>query len=209
MRALRDWLDTDESVRVRSRTGFDTTWDEPKPTQSRWHQAKSVLMALLLAKTPPKSELNLVLTHPDANVDGLTKWVVYYLMPFYWKIRDTRRQRKVPQPLSASELETIHVEQQDPEASHNSQPVKRKRQRRDPKTIESVSEATALRFTSALSTVIACLIPVVAIAVLTQVKGTRDLLLCITGFAVIFAVGLIFLTQGTSSRTEIFAATAA
>ncbi|KAJ4399344.1 hypothetical protein N0V91_009533 [Didymella pomorum] len=76
-------------------------------------------------------------------------------------------------------------------------------------TVKSMSEATAVRFTSSLSTVVACLLPVVAIAVLTQVKGERNLLLCITAFAIIFAVGLIALTQGTSTRTEIFAATAA
>lgn len=77
------------------------------------------------------------------------------------------------------------------------------------KTLETWSETSALRFTSGASTVVACVLPVVAITVLSQLQGTRDLLLCIAGFAVIFAVGLIFLTQGTSTRVEIFTATAA
>ncbi|KAF1354387.1 hypothetical protein EJ07DRAFT_158541 [Lizonia empirigonia] len=209
MRSLRKWLDTDDGARVRSRHGFDTTWGKTMPEQSVWTHARAVLAALLLAKSPPKSGLDLVVTHPEAKVDGLTKWVVYYLMPLYWKLRDDRRKKREPKPPSVFALQTLAARQQDPEAPENAQSPKRVKMRRDFKSLEKVSEATALRFTSALSTVIACLIPVVAIAVLTQVSGTRDLLLCITGFAVIFAVGLIFLTQGTSSRTEIFAATAA
>lgn len=209
MRSLRKWLDTDDGARVRSRHGFDKTWGKTMPEQSVWTHARAVLAALLLAKSPPKSDLDLVVTHPEAKVDGLTKWVVYYLMPLYWNLRDDRRKKRESKSACEFVLQTLAARQHDPEAPENAQSPKRVKTRRDFKSLEKVSEATALRFTSALSTVIACLIPVVAIAVLTQVSGTRDLLLCITGFAVIFAVGLIFLTQGTSSRTEIFAATAA
>ncbi|OCL11259.1 hypothetical protein AOQ84DRAFT_287605 [Glonium stellatum] len=54
-----------------------------------------------------------------------------------------------------------------------------------------------------------CLLPVVAITVLSQLHGYRDLLLCLAGFVAIFALGLIFLTSGTTTRVEIFTATAA
>jgi VIT1/CCC1 family predicted Fe2+/Mn2+ transporter len=66
-----------------------------------------------------------------------------------------------------------------------------------------------LRLTSFFSTIIACLLPVIAISVLSQVHGTRNLLLCLAGFSLVFALGLIAMTQGTSKRTEVFAATAA
>ncbi|KAF2692108.1 hypothetical protein K458DRAFT_381932 [Lentithecium fluviatile CBS 122367] len=71
------------------------------------------------------------------------------------------------------------------------------------------SERPALKATGAASTVIACLLPVVAIWVLAYVDGLNKLLWCITGFTLAFVLGLILLTQGESTRTEIFAATAA
>ena len=74
-------------------------------------------------------------------------------------------------------------------------------------TLTKYSERTIMRVTSSISTVMACLLPTVAITVLSQVHGLRNLLLCLAGFAIVFASGLIFL--GTATRVEIFAATAA
>jgi hypothetical protein len=74
-------------------------------------------------------------------------------------------------------------------------------------TLATYSERGILRFTSSVSIVVACLLPVIAITVLSEVHGQRNLLLCLAGFAVMFAIGLIFL--GTGSRIEIFGATAA
>lgn len=207
MRSLREWLATDDSTIVRGRKGPDKTWgDGSQSAEPKWARARTVLNALMLAKQPPKSDLDLVVTHPEARIDGLTKWVVYWLMPFYWETKDRRRLAKAARS-SDVEMRPMPDTEADAEAQQDA-PI-RKPPQRDPKTLESASESTALRITSALSTVMACLIPVVAIAALTQLHGTRDLLICITGFAVLFAAGLIFLTQGTSSRTEIFAATAA
>ena len=207
MRSLREWLATEESTSVRGPAGQDKTWDDvSQSAEPKWGRARTVLNALLLAKQPPKSNPDLVITHPEAKIDGLTKWVVYWLMPFYWERRDRHRLAKDARS-SDVEMGPMPDTQADAEAQQDA-PVQNPPQR-DPKTLESASESTALRITSALSTVMACLIPVVAIVALTQLHGTRDLLICITGFAVLFAAGLIFLTQGTSSRTEIFAATAA
>ena len=207
MRSLGEWLATEESTCVRGPAGPDKTWgDGSQSAEPKWARARTVLNALMLAKQPPKSDLDLVITHPEAKIDGLTKWVVYWLMPFYWERRDRRILAKNERS-SNIEMRPRPDTQADAEAQQDA-PSQIPPQR-DPKTLESASESTALRITSALSTVVACLIPVVAIAALTQLHGTRDLLICITGFAVLFAAGLIFLTQGTSSRTEIFAATAA
>jgi hypothetical protein len=207
MRSLREWLATDESTSVRGLAGQDKTWGDPSQSaEPKWARARTVLSALFLAKQPPKSDLDLVITHREAKIDGLTKWVVYWLMPFYWDRRDHHRLAKDARS-SDVEMGPIPDTQADAKVQQDTPP--QKPPQRDPKTLESASESTALRITSALSTVMACLIPVVAIAALTQLHGTRDLLICITGFAVLFAAGLIFLTQGTSSRTEIFAATAA
>ncbi|KAJ8107113.1 hypothetical protein OPT61_g9089 [Boeremia exigua] len=209
MRSLRNWIGTEPDLHVLTRIGSDITWNELETEESVRTQVRSVFTALFRAKPSPEFTKDLVVTHPESNTDGLTKWIVYNLMPLYWKIRDARRAKNAPRPSSEVELRNFEAQQQDPEALQEGEKLNARRQRRDPKTLETVSEATVLRFTSALSTVIASLTPIIAIAVLSQLSGTRDLLLCITGFAMIFAILLIFLTQGTSSRTEIFAATAA
>jgi hypothetical protein len=66
-----------------------------------------------------------------------------------------------------------------------------------------------LRFTSFVATVVACLLPTVAIAVLATMHSQRELLGFIALFTAIFAVGLMGLTDSGTSRTEIFTATAA
>ncbi|KAH6614803.1 hypothetical protein C7974DRAFT_417018 [Boeremia exigua] len=209
MRSLRKWIGSDKDLEVLTRTGIDTTWGEPEEENSLRSHVRSVLTALFQAKPSTEFGKDLVVTHPEGKTDGLTKWIVYNLMPLYWRLRDAPRAKNPSKPPIELELRNLEAQQQDPEALQDREKPNAPRQRRDPETLETVSEATAFRFTSALSTVIASLTPIIAIAVLSQLSGTRDLLLCITGFAVIFAILLIFLTQGTSSRTEIFAATAA
>lgn len=71
------------------------------------------------------------------------------------------------------------------------------------------SEARMLRFTSAVATIIACLLPTVAIAVLSSLQSTGELLGVIAAFTTIFAMGLMFLTDAATSRVQIFTATAA
>jgi len=66
-----------------------------------------------------------------------------------------------------------------------------------------------LRATSLLTTIIACLLPIGAIAVLTTAKTTRDKLLYIFGFTMAFVFGLVTLTDAGISRVQIFVATAA
>ncbi|KAH6615385.1 heterokaryon incompatibility protein-domain-containing protein [Boeremia exigua] len=189
MRSLRSWISSSNygQGRIRKKGSTVNAWGDANDTQHKG-DLRTVLSALLWAKPPPKSDPDLVVTHPESKIDGLTKWTVYYLFPYWWSLRDYRRGQS-------------DEEKQPKEQEENEQP--------DRNTVERMSEGAALRLTSSLSTIVACLIPVVAIVVLKQLSRTRDLLLCISGFAIVFAAGLIFLTQGTSSRTEIFAATAA
>lgn len=212
MRSLLSWIIHPKGARceIRDKYGPVQTWGDPnvlEPELSLWSRSWTVVGALLWAKPTPKSKLDLVVTQPESKIDGLTKWAVYYLIPLYWSVNKKRESETMFSPPAEDTEKPIAFSQFDQEAQKQGRTGKQKADAH--KTMESASEATALRLTSALSTVVACLIPVVAIAALTQLHETRDLLLCITGFAVLFAVGLIFLTQGMSSRTEIFAATAA
>lgn len=65
-----------------------------------------------------------------------------------------------------------------------------------------------LRVTSIITTVVACLLPTIAITILAKVHGMGVILGLIALFTAIFAFGLVLLSS-TSSRVEIFTATAA
>jgi hypothetical protein len=66
-----------------------------------------------------------------------------------------------------------------------------------------------LKITSLLATVVACLLPTVAIGILSTAKTNRDRLLYIGGFTTLFAIGLLLFTESGTSRLNIFMATAA
>jgi len=65
-----------------------------------------------------------------------------------------------------------------------------------------------LRITSLITTVVACLLPTVAIVILARVQSMGLILGCIAIFTALFAVGLVLLSS-SSSRVDIFTATAA
>ncbi len=66
-----------------------------------------------------------------------------------------------------------------------------------------------LKFTSFVATVLACALPTVAIDILTTAKTDRDKLLYIGGFTMLFAIGLLLVSEAGTSRIQIFTATAA
>jgi hypothetical protein len=76
------------------------------------------------------------------------------------------------------------------------------------KTFTEYSSLWIVRVTSIMTTVVACLLPTVAITVLARVHTMSLILGLIALFTAIFAVGLVLLSS-TSSRVEIFTATAA
>jgi hypothetical protein len=65
-----------------------------------------------------------------------------------------------------------------------------------------------VRVTSIMTTVVACLLPTVAITVLAKIHSMSLILGLIALFTALFAIGLVFLSS-SSSRVEIFTATAA
>jgi hypothetical protein len=65
-----------------------------------------------------------------------------------------------------------------------------------------------VRIRSAVTTLIACLLPTAAIAILSTIHKT-GLLICIIGiFTFLFAISLMFFTFAKLTRVEIFSATA-
>jgi hypothetical protein len=64
-----------------------------------------------------------------------------------------------------------------------------------------------VKFTARITTLIACLLPTVAIAILYVIKDMRDRLLLIGAFTLAFSSALMAIT--TATRVDIFTATAA
>jgi hypothetical protein len=64
-------------------------------------------------------------------------------------------------------------------------------------------------FRSTIITLVACLLPTAAIAILSSIHNTAVLITVIGVFTLMFAIGLIFFTSKKPSRVEVFSATAA
>jgi hypothetical protein len=76
-------------------------------------------------------------------------------------------------------------------------------------TLDKYHMSSMRKFTYFFSTILACLLPTVAIAVLSTIHGQAKLIGFIALFTAIFAAGLMLLTSSGTPRTEIFTATAA
>lgn len=190
-------------------SGEECTWGylyetEEETTSLKWQFVK-LIWALIWCQPAPKDDLDLVSTVPPRKIDGFSRWVGSRFIPFYANYQRYKHlQKKRASSNVTDEVKTYA------ETNSNALPPKPKPSREFYKeTLATYSEKSILRFTSAISTIVACLLPTVAITVLSQISGIRNLLLCIAGFAIIFAAGLIFLTNGTASRIDIFTATAA
>lgn len=150
-------------------------------------------------------QLDLIVPREGHKVDGLTLWVANEFVPFWENLKNTIKAPKKEKP-----------KDEEDGRPKSKKSVKRKRrlppkspEKDEPPTLETYSEDRMLRFTSSVATVIACLLPTVAIAVLAKLHSTGELIGLIAIFTAVFAIGLMFLTDAGTSRVEIFTATAA
>lgn len=205
MQTLRRWL-KNEGGRSIGGNGEQLAWGDTYEQESRepiLRQFIRVVWHLLWSGSPPPDGLDLVSPLPPKNIDGFSRWVATYWIPFWNEFWTFRKQRKERERLN-KDLEMEQVRKRDATVA-KAKPGVKSEFKED--TLATYSERGILRFTYSISTVVACLLPVIAITVLSEVHGQGNLLLCLAGFAVLFAIGLIFL--GTGSRIEVFGATAA
>jgi hypothetical protein len=165
-----------------------------------------------------KPKFDLIVPRAGIKVDGLTRWVANEFVPFWQYLKDHGWNR-------ASEDEEKGTDKMR-EKEHQSSSIMGTRSRRvllhaQPKipalkiadsetpTINTYREGPMLRFTSFIATIVACLLPTVAIAVLAQLHTIGKLLGIIAIFTASFAGGLMMLVDSGTSRVEIFTATAA
>jgi hypothetical protein len=217
MKNFRKWLRYDKTSDFSiGGQGEQNTWgplykNPDEGIGSLWKQFRTALWAFIWPQPPPPNDLDLVLTKPPRQIDGFTRWIACYFIPFYAEFCQYRgNQKKIKTEAEKRKKQS----QADPEKDADTPPTEVRPEEwverlKPQETLATWSDKGMLKFTSSVSTVVACVLPTVAIVVLSQVHGLRNLLLCLAGFAVIFAMGLIFLTNGTSSRVEIFTATAA
>jgi hypothetical protein len=184
-------------------TWGDLYSSEP-PSGSLSQQFWLMIWHFFWASSPtPERDLDLASCMPARKVDGFSRWVATSFVPFWDNWKDYRQKRKEKNIRTESDVEKRSVRSTSSKAEVH---VKTQAELEE-ETLTKYSENNIMRVTSSISTVVACLLPTIAITVLSQLHETRDLLLCLAGFATIFAIGLIFL--GTASRVEIFGATAA
>ncbi|KAH7011101.1 hypothetical protein EDB80DRAFT_384078 [Ilyonectria destructans] len=179
---LRQWLGKADGGNYKIRgKGCDAWGDQTQPTKEipLSKRILPLIYSIFHPQEPTRTDLDLVTTQPRQKVDGLTRWVANEWIPFY---HDWRYGGK-----------------------------KGKRDHGDmcQSKLETYSEMKMLRFTSAVATVVACLLPTLAIGVLTTAKGTLQKLGYIAGFTAMFSIGLMWLTDAGTSRVQIFTATAA
>lgn len=161
----------------------------PDPLMQRiWLLLRSIFWP---PKAPPNT-LDLVSTRPLRNIDGLTRWVQQKWIPFYHECRTSPSQTNTSDPSAIEENRQGRGKDGNPLFD-----------------LECYSGRTMLRFTSYVATVVACILPTLAIGVLATAHGTTHILLYIGGFTALFAIGLIVLTNPDTTRVEIFTATAA
>lgn len=206
MKTFQTWLQNQDFDITGS--GEQHTWGnlyriEKDSGSLRWGFVK-LLWNLVWPKSSSSDELDLVAIRPPSNIDGFTRWVASDFIPYYTDFCEYLRPKPASNDEEGSTRTSLAEAVERPEEQ-----VLSEKSAPESNTLSTYSENSMLKFTSAVSTVVACLLPTVAIIVLAQVQGLRNLLLCLVGFAVIFSVGLIFLTSGTTSRVEIFTATAA
>lgn len=148
-------------------------------------------------------------------MDSLARWVANEFVPFWHNLRHSSQQNDGQEEDDHSSRNTRKwilpwTEKSTPAQLQQPTPEERIKNANAPEpTLITYHEDRMLRFTSSVATVLACLLPTIAITVLTLLHTTAQLLGLIAVFTGIFAIGLLFLTDGTTSRVEIFTATAA
>ncbi|KAM7197145.1 hypothetical protein V8F33_005804 [Rhypophila sp. PSN 637] len=157
---------------------------------------------------PPRTRSDLVVPRLRDSEDGLTRWIRAEWMPLrlslaekwaqFWKTTcrfnwvAKKKENKSPLP-SSEKAESPADEKKNAEHKYG---------------IKVYSGKSMERFTSGVVTVVASMLPTMAIAILTTADMLRDKLLYIGGFTALFSIGLMILTSETS-RVQIFTATAA
>lgn len=152
---------------------------------------------------------DLIVPSPGRMPDLLTLWVVHSFIPLYhrlWQIFNYQlRGRSLSHLYTSKNREDV---EKSPEGATNN-PIRSETISTSPavRNLTEYSGSWIIRITSMVTTVLACLLPTIAIIILSRVDTIGATLGLISLFTALFALGLILLSSG-SSRMQIFTATA-
>lgn len=149
-------------------------------------------------RAPPTDDLDLVATRSPPKADGVTRWLAHEFVPFHNNLTKYKDEKK----RDSEKKKKIKDEEKAPSSKKEKVPL-------EDEPLSTYSHHAMARFSSSFVTVLACLLPTVAITVLSKIHGLDNLLICLAAFATAFSIGLIFLATPATSRVEIFTATAA
>jgi hypothetical protein len=174
-------------------------------------RAREERRAIVIREYPEQ----LVVPNWGAKTDRLTLWFVHSFIPLFhhvWK--------RCGEPTWGKLWNTLQIRLHSCRLPRFYQDTTKKRDSTEPtskgsnfatireKNLTSYSTSWSLEYISSILTLLgACLLPVVAIVVLSRVQTMGVILGLIALFNILFAIGLIFFSPG-SSRIEIFSATA-
>lgn len=226
METLRVWLRTVGNFCIIGDAACvwgDYTKKKVQEKAIKW-QFVDLLRNIFWPPPPQTNTSDLIVPRQGHKVDGLTRWVANEFVPFWHNVKKAlwhEKKEAIPSESSLPTTEPVSQTSIEKTKTNISFRFWVSRKRNSDGTPEAISkqkersdftvysEARMLRFTSAVATVIACLLPTVAIAVLSKVQTNKELLGLIAAFTAIFAMGLMALTEAGTSRVDIFTATAA
>lgn len=98
VKEFRKWLRHSERGSIGG-AGEQNTWgplyeDPDEGTRSLWKQFKTAIWTLIWSQPPPTNDLDLVVTSPQRQIDGFTRWVACYWIPFYENFYRYRKGKK-------------------------------------------------------------------------------------------------------------------
>lgn len=173
------------------------TWGESHRHRAPLPLSRQFLNLVTFWREEEKAKTDLVIPRVVTEVDGITLWVANKFVPFWHSVRSAMGRKMPPKSLPKTEpkKKATFVD------AREVQP-----------TLVSYSESylgPMIRITSFVATVTACLLPTVAIVVLSSVHTLAKLLGFIALFTALFSMGLILLTNHETSSQQIFTATVA
>jgi hypothetical protein len=180
------------------------SWGDISKTQEKGdeglgHHLLRLIKSPIWPATPEEICPDLVTPHHPEKIDGLTRWVANNWVPF-WEYFCKWISGMIPEKIR-EDIEAARQKKSEEKSPKQNDP--------GPTTLVTYSMNAMLRFTSRVATLVACLLPIVAITVLSKLHTNAKVLGFIALFTALFALGLMGLTPPGTSRTEIFTATAA
>jgi hypothetical protein len=158
-----------------------------------------LLGSFFWAPKPQQNELDLIVPRPGYQVDDFTQWVAGEFAPFYSYLVRHLGKRKRRNVSDVEKQAVFKPETYDflPQTLSEEHQI----------TMTSLSNFM-VKLRSGFTTVAACLLPTLAIAILASVHHTAELIGLIGLFTALFAIGLMVFASKTPSTVEIFSATA-